>query len=61
MAGEQLPARVSLRSQPWFQWTGKCVESATSHMQTVASNLIIKNGLKNDIDLSIGDRNWIAN
>ena len=42
MAGEQLPARVSLRSQPWFQWTGKCFETATSHMQTV-SRYLMKN------------------
>ncbi len=38
MAGEQLPARFSLRSQTWFQWTGKCFETATSHMQTVEWN-----------------------
>lgn len=35
MAGERLPARFSLRSQLWFRWTGKCLETATSHMQTV--------------------------
>jgi hypothetical protein len=35
MAGERLPARFSLRSQLWFRWTGKCFETATSHMQTV--------------------------
>jgi uncharacterized protein with ParB-like and HNH nuclease domain len=37
MAGERLPARFSLRSQLWFRWTGKCFETATSHMQTVDS------------------------
>lgn len=35
MAGERLPARFSLRSQLWFLGTGKCFETATSHMQTV--------------------------
>jgi hypothetical protein len=35
MAGERLPARFSLRSQFWFRGTGKCFETATSHMQTV--------------------------
>lgn len=35
MAGERLSARFSLRSQLWFRWTGKCLETATSHMQTV--------------------------
>lgn len=35
MAGERLPARFSLHSQLWFRWTGKCFETATSHMQTV--------------------------
>ena len=35
MAGERLPARFSLRIQLWFGWTGKCFETATSHMQTV--------------------------
>jgi hypothetical protein len=35
MAGEQLPARFSLRGQLGFRWTGKCFETATSHMQTV--------------------------
>ena len=38
MAGERLPARFSLRSQPWFQRTGKCFETATSHMQTVGAH-----------------------
>jgi len=38
MAGERLPARFSLRSQFWFRWTGKCFETATSHMQTVVCN-----------------------
>jgi len=37
MAGERLPARLSLRSQLWFRWTGKYFETATSHMQTVHS------------------------
>lgn len=35
MAGERLPSRFSLRSQLWFRATGKCFETATSHMQTV--------------------------
>lgn len=35
MAYERLPTRFSLRSQLWFRWTGKCFETATSHMQTV--------------------------
>jgi len=35
MAGERLQAGFSLRSQLWFRWTGKCFETATSHMQTV--------------------------
>lgn len=35
MAGERLSARFSLGSQVWFRWTGKCFETATSHMQTV--------------------------
>ncbi len=34
MADKQLPARFALRSQLWFRWTGKCFETATSHMQT---------------------------
>ncbi len=38
MAGERLPARFLLRSQLWFRWTGKCFETATSHMQTVMAN-----------------------
>lgn len=38
MAGEQLPARFSLRSKLWFRWKGKCCETATSHMQTVTAN-----------------------
>jgi len=38
MAGERLLARLSLRSQLWFQLTGKYFETATSHMQTVALN-----------------------
>src|SRR5690606_20554153 len=40
MAGERLPARFSLRSQLWFRWTGKCFETATSHMQTVVRHLM---------------------
>jgi len=39
MAGERLSARFSLRSQFWFRWTGKCFETATSHMQTVVRQL----------------------
>ena len=52
MAGERLPARSSLRSQLWFRWTGKCFETATSHMQNVgmhkirAQNLDSKRALK---------------
>ena len=38
MAGERLSARFSLRSQLWFRWTGKCFETATSHMQTVVAH-----------------------
>lgn len=37
MAGERLPARFSLRSQLWFPGTGKCFETATSHMHNVGS------------------------
>jgi hypothetical protein len=37
MAGESLTARFSLLSQLWFRWTEKCLETATSHMQTVTS------------------------
>ena len=37
MAGERLPARFSHLSQFWFRGTGKCFETATSHMQTVIS------------------------
>ena len=44
MAGKRLPARPSLRCQLWFRWTGKCFETATSHMQTVVSKL--KNKVK---------------
>ena len=36
MASERLPARFSLCSQLWFQWTRKCFEIATSHMQIVS-------------------------
>ena len=39
MAGEGLPARFSLLSQFWFHWIRKCLETATSHMQTVSQNL----------------------
>ncbi len=39
MAGERLPARLSLLNQLWFRWTGKCFETATSHMQTLIYNL----------------------
>lgn len=39
MAGERLPARFSLRSQLWSRWTGKCFETATSHMQTVVYHI----------------------
>ena len=50
MAGEQLSARLSLHRQLWFRWTGKCFETATSHMQTVVCNLntvlIEKNDMK---------------
>ena len=42
MAGNWLPARFSLHSQLWFRWTGKCFETATSHMQTVAANIKMK-------------------
>ena len=45
MAGESLTARFSLLSQLWFRWTEKCLETATSHMQTV--NTITKNHKKN--------------
>lgn len=38
MAGEQLSARFSLGSQLWSRGTGKCFETATSHMQTVVVN-----------------------
>ena len=36
MAGERLPVWFLLRSQLWFRWTGKCLETATGHMQTVS-------------------------
>jgi hypothetical protein len=39
MAGESLTARFSLLSQLWFRWTEKCLETATSHMQTVKGKL----------------------
>ena len=35
MAGERLTARFQLRGKLFFRWTGKCFETATSHMQTV--------------------------
>ena len=38
MAGERLPAWFLLRRQLWFRWTGKCFETATSHMQTVSQH-----------------------
>jgi hypothetical protein len=38
MAGESLTARFSLLSQLWFRWTEKCLETATSHMQTDIAN-----------------------
>ncbi len=38
MAGERLPARIWLHSQLCFRWTGKCFETATSHMQSVGSH-----------------------
>jgi hypothetical protein len=38
MAGGRLPARFSLRSQHWFQWIGKCLETATSHTQNVSAH-----------------------
>lgn len=34
MAGERQPTRLSLRIQLWFRRTGKCFETATSHIQT---------------------------
>ncbi len=37
MAGERLPERLLPHSQPWFRWTGKCFESATSHMPTLGA------------------------
>jgi hypothetical protein len=42
MAVERLPARFSLFSQLWFRWTGKCFETATSHMQTVSWKHFVK-------------------
>lgn len=39
MAGERLPARFLLRSKLRFRWTGKCFETATSHMQTVTKHI----------------------
>ncbi len=39
MADEPLPARFSLRSQHWFRWTVKCLETATSHIRTVTCNM----------------------
>tara|TARA_R100000353_G_scaffold175981_1_gene148125 strand:+ start:443 stop:1057 length:615 start_codon:yes stop_codon:yes gene_type:complete len=40
MAGERLPAKLSLRSKLWFLRTEKCSKTATSHMQTVRRNLM---------------------
>ncbi len=39
MAGERLPARFSPRSELRFRCTGKCFETATSHMQSVRRKL----------------------
>jgi len=39
MAGEWLPARFSALYQVRHGRTGKCFETATSHMQTVVGNL----------------------
>ena len=39
MPGERPPAKFSLRSQLLFRLTGKCFETATSHMQTVVFNV----------------------
>ncbi len=52
MAGERLPARFSLRSQLRFRWTGKCFETATSHMQTVSGNLNEEHTLNNNLPIS---------
>ena len=38
MAGERLVSRFSLRRLLRFRWTGKCFETATSHMQNVVHN-----------------------
>ncbi len=46
MAGERLPARLALQSELWFRWTGKRLQSATSHMQNVGSNAKQKNEKK---------------
>src|SRR5690554_6776829 len=46
MAGERLPARLSLRSQHCLRWTGKYFETATSHMQTVSQNLKKRESVK---------------
>ena len=35
-----LHSDLPLRSQLWFRWTGKCFETATSHMQTVGTHLV---------------------
>ena len=43
MAGERLQAGFSLRSQLWFRWTGKCFETATSHMQNVSCKVTTTN------------------
>ena len=53
MAGESLTARFSLLSQLWFRWTEKCLETATSHMQTVSHKLKIELQTKFQIHLKI--------
>ena len=42
MAGKWLPAKFSLRIQLWFRQTGKCFETAPSHMQTVTQHLMTR-------------------
>src|SRR5690606_32058195 len=39
MASKDMSASFSLRSQLWFRWTGRCFETATSHMQAVGCKL----------------------
>ena len=41
MAGERLVSRFSLRRLLRFRWTGKCFETATSHMQNVSPHLLL--------------------